>query len=75
MSDLTNDIRVEWAEAACEAFANITEQDMEIELPDIICDLMANLLHLADSEDMCVESLLARAKMHYDAEITEEDEA
>jgi hypothetical protein len=71
----TNAERAAWALEACETFADATGLSVEDELPTVIGDLIANLLHFADQEDMCVESLLARAKMHYDAEITEEDEA
>ena len=45
--DVTNEDRAGWAEVACEAFAEITGQDMENDLPEIIGDLIANLLHLA----------------------------
>jgi len=70
----TNEERADWGRDACDTFAESVRMDMANELPTIIGDLIANLLHLADSEGMCAESLLARAKMHYDAEITEEDE-
>ena len=70
----TNEERADWGRGACDTFAESVGMDMADDLPTIIGDLIANLLHLADQEGMCVESLLARAKMHYDAEITEEDE-
>lgn len=68
----TNGERAAWAALACSSFADAVGMEDE-DFPTVISDLMANLLHLAAQEGMCVESLLARAKMHYDAEITEED--
>lgn|GEM_PF-4153403 len=64
----TNDERSGWALDACEAFADATGLSIDDELPIVITDLIANLLHLADREGMCVESCLATAKMHYEAE-------
>jgi hypothetical protein len=75
MPDVTNEDRAVWAAEACETFAGLTGQNMESELPDIVCDLLTNLLHLADLRGMYVDDLLRIAKMHYDAEIAEEEEA
>jgi len=72
--DVTNEDRAGWAEVACEAFAEITGQDMENDLPEIIGDLIANLLHLANQHGMCAEGRLENGRMHYTAEIEEEDE-
>lgn len=72
--DVTNEDRAEWAAEACDTFAELTGQNMESELPDIVCDLLANLMHLAELHGMCAEDLLDRAKMHYDAETQEEEE-
>jgi NTP pyrophosphatase (non-canonical NTP hydrolase) len=74
MGDVTNEDRAGWAEVACEAFAEITGQDMENDLPEIIGDLIANLMHLANQNGMSVEDRLENARMHYDAEIEEEEE-
>ena len=73
--DVTNEDRAAWAEAACEAFAEITGQEMESELPEIIGDLIANLLHLANQKGMRAEDRLENGRMHYDAEIAEEERA
>jgi hypothetical protein len=73
MGDVTNEDRAGWAEVACEAFAEITGQDIESDLPEIIGDLIANLLHLADQQGMCVEDRLENGRMHYTAEIEEEE--
>jgi hypothetical protein len=72
--DVTNEDRAGWAEVACEAFAEITGQDMENDLPEIIGDLIANLLHFANQQGMCAEERLENGRMHYDAEIEEEEE-
>ena len=72
--DVTNEDRAGWAEVACEAFAAITGQDMENDLPYIIGDLIANLLHLANQQGMCAEERLENGRMHYTAEIEEEEE-
>jgi hypothetical protein len=69
----TNDERADWAFVACQEFAEATGLSADDELPTVITDLIANLLHLADREGMCVESCLDTARMHYEAE-QEEDE-
>jgi hypothetical protein len=74
MMDVTNEDRADWAAVACEAFADITGQNMEEDLPEIIGDLIANLLHLANQQGMCAEDRLENGRMHYDAEIAEEEE-
>jgi hypothetical protein len=48
--------------------------DMANDLPTIIGDLIANLLHLADQEGLCAESVLRTATMHFEAETGEEKE-
>lgn len=68
----TNDERADWAFAACEEFAEATDLDLGCELDTAIGDLIANLLHLADSRGFCAETLWKRGKMHYDAEIADE---
>jgi|688.fasta_scaffold109655_6 hypothetical protein len=75
MLDVTNEDRAAWAEVACEAFADITGQVMEDELPEIIGDLIANLLHLANQKGMCPEGRLENGRMHYEAEVAEEEDA
>jgi len=74
MGDVTNEDRAGWAEVACEAFAEITGQDLENDLPEIIGDLIANLMHLASQNGMSVKDRLENARMHYDAEIEEAEE-
>jgi hypothetical protein len=74
MGDVTNEDRAAWAEDACATFAEITGQDMENDLQEIIGDLIANLLHLANQQGMCAEDRLENGLMHYTAEIAEEEE-
>ena len=68
MRDVTNEDRSDWAAQACMEFASITGQSLEDELPDIIGDLIANLLHLADSSGLCAETFWLRGKDHFDYE-------
>jgi hypothetical protein len=70
----TNEERADWGRNACAAFAKCVRMDMADELPTIIGDLIANLLHLADQEGLCAESLLRTATMHFEAETGEEKE-
>lgn len=72
--EVTNEDRAGWAESACETFADITGQKMEYDLPEIIGDLICNLLHLAAQHGMSADSVLETGKMHYDAEVEEEEE-
>jgi hypothetical protein len=68
----TNAERAAWALEACETFADATGLSVEDELPTVIGDLIANLLHLADQGGMCAESMLGTARMHFEAELEEE---
>lgn len=75
MIDVTNEDRSDWAAQACDAFASITGQSMDHDLPEIVGDLIANLLHLADSRGLCAETLWLRGKDHFDCETGEEADA
>jgi hypothetical protein len=68
----TNADRAAWAWEACETFADATGLGVADELPTVIGDLIANLLHLADREGLCAESILGTARMHFEAELEEE---
>jgi hypothetical protein len=70
----TNEERADWGRAACDTFAESVRMDMANDLPTIIGDLIANLLHLADQEGLCAESVLRTATMHFEAETGEEKE-
>jgi hypothetical protein len=68
----TNEDRAAWAWEACETFADATGLRVADELPTVIGDLIANLMHLADQEGLCAESILGTARMHFEAELEEE---
>jgi len=70
----TNEERAALAKEACETFADATGLDVAEELPTVIGDLIANLMHLADQSGLCPESLIDNAQMHYEAETGEEEE-
>jgi hypothetical protein len=66
--------RAEFANWALESYrevTNSTAEDMESAISDLLCDIR----HLADSEDLCFEGMLSSSYTHYEAEIDEENEA
>ena len=70
----TNEQRADYGREACETFCESAGMDMENDMPSVVVDLIANLLHLADQEGMCAESVLRTATMHFEAETGEEIE-
>jgi hypothetical protein len=62
--DNRNDERAEWASAALARLMDITSCD----LCDAPGDLLANLMHWADRNNMDFEEVLTRARGHYEAE-------
>jgi hypothetical protein len=54
-------------------FVEATGMDGE-DMGTVITDLIANLLHLARQEGACPKTVLRLAKMHYRAEVAEEEE-
>jgi DNA/RNA-binding domain of Phe-tRNA-synthetase-like protein len=67
----TNDERADWADDACDAFCEAAGyEDGE---PEVITDLVTNLLHLAHRIGMCPESLVERALMHFEDEMDYEE--
>jgi hypothetical protein len=70
----TNAERAARAWDACETFADATGLSVDDELPTVIGDLIANLLHLADQDGLCAESVLRTATMHFEAETGDEKE-
>lgn len=68
----TNAERAAWAWDACDTFADATGLSVDDELPSVIGDLIANLLHLAEQEGLCAESILGTSRMHFEAELEEE---
>ena len=67
----TNERRAERATVACDAYAEFKNEDPAD--PTTITDLIVDLLHLADLRGSCPERLLELAKMHYEAEASEEE--
>ncbi len=60
--------RADWARVAVDAFIEEVRTDEQ----DVLCDLLCDLMHLADREGWNFESQLDRARFHYGAEQTEE---
>lgn len=59
-----NGQRSEWAEEAVRKFQRETLCDDE----DVLCDLLCNLMHWADRNNMDFDTELARARDHYTRE-------
>lgn len=59
-----NEDRAAWAACALRHFQRVTGTDDEDALSDLLCDLM----HWSDRNDLDFEAALARAAMHYEAE-------
>ena len=62
-----NGERAGWARTAVDAFVADTGTDEE----DALCDLLCNLMHLADFEGWDFSSEYGRALLHYEAEQSE----
>jgi len=74
MTDITNEDRAERARAALEQYVTAKGELFEDSSSEIV-DLIADLLHLAgriDEGDEPIDSTLRLARMHYEAEVTEE---
>jgi hypothetical protein len=65
----TNLERAEWAQATLRSFQSATGADYQDALPDLLCDL----LHRSDRDDVNFEKALKTARMHYEAECEEEN--
>ena len=64
-----NDSRAMWAEVALRAFTEETGLDIEGDGWDIaICNLVADLRHLADRHDLSWDAVLDRVDNHYTEE-------
>jgi len=65
----TNAQRAGWAYTALEAFANETGQltsgDFEHDMPSVIGDLLANLMHYCEQEKIDFSLCLARGQGHF----------
>jgi hypothetical protein len=64
----TNLDRAEWAAAALRHFQSTTGADYQDALPDLLCDL----LHWSDRDNVNFEKALKTARLHYEAECDEE---
>lgn len=74
MLAVNNSARAEWAQQALDVFTSATRVDDEDALKDLLCDLM----HWADRNPEDCESFeaaLRMARVNYEAEKKEEDEA
>jgi methanogenic corrinoid protein MtbC1 len=74
MSSPSNHDRALWALEACKTFGNLTGQHYAHDLNEIIGDLIANLLHLANENDIDPMDRLANALGHFTEEVAEEEE-
>jgi hypothetical protein len=70
----TNSDRALWAAEAARVYADSTGLDYDTEVDVAISDLLASLLHLADEQGLCPDTMLQRGQMHYEHEAAEEDE-
>ena len=74
MRSPSNHDRALWALEACKTFGNLTGQNYAEDLSDIIGDLIANLLHLANENDLDPMGRLAAGMEHFTEEVAEEKE-
>lgn len=69
----TNEDRAGWAQVAVDAFAAETNMDAAGEdMQTVMGDLLADLMHLCQQNDIDFERILATGKMHFEAELEEE---
>ena len=59
-----NDRRSEWAAEALSRFESVTSAPPE----DLLTDLLKNLMHWCDRNDVDFNDELAAARLHYEAE-------
>lgn len=71
MSEPGNEERAGWALVAVKAFAKRTGLGTEDGMDTMISDLLADLMHLADLEELDWEDLVRRGDGHYQAEVEE----
>lgn len=69
----TNSDRAAWAGEAARVYADLTGLDYDCEVDIAISDLIASLLHLADEQGLCPDTMLQRGQMHYEHEAAEEE--
>lgn len=72
MEEPDNNHRAERALHACREYTSLgAGDDWDADPRSVIVDLIADLLHLADREGFCAESVIGTAQMHYEAEVEE----
>jgi hypothetical protein len=69
-----NQKRVMWAESALDLFRQVTGMLGEDDDEDAFSDLLADLMHVADACGYDFENALKWARIHYEAELEEEDD-
>lgn len=67
-----NHKRADWAMQACHAFCDCTGQNTDDEMPDVVTDLLADLMHLCDQMEVDYAHCARKAGDHYAAEKEEE---
>lgn len=72
MSDISNEDRAAWAEAAIDCFINQTGQD-KLE-DDPVSDLIADLGHWCDENDIDFLAAIQRGIGHWKAETADQDD-
>ena len=63
-----NYTRAGWADEAIAAFQTAVRTDDG----DVVCDLLADMMHWCDLNGRYFDAELRRGKMHYDAEVEED---
>ncbi len=71
MTEPTNEDRAEWARKALATFMFTTGSERE----DAVCDLLADLMHYCRLNDIDFEDELRRGRVHFEEEVSEEEEA
>lgn len=62
--DQTNDLRADWANSALVTFMDVTKSDP----PDMLSDLITDLMHWCDRNGQNFETELTRARGNYHEE-------
>lgn len=65
---IQNEERSERAKQALLRYAELTGQDPDAELEDMVTDLLADMLHMAQEQELNFEDCLRWAYEHYDEE-------
>lgn len=63
-----NDDRADWADDVLRRFANITDMHFLKDQPELVTDLITNLHHWCDRNDVDFDQSMESATMHYTEE-------